>query len=240
MKKAELELKNSELEQFALTVAHDLSGPLDTIQWTLARLKKEATKGNIDRVKEGIQHISDITKSLKQLIHEHMELSQLGRIINLPKECPFGEVAREAVARMAGAIATHGIQVDIAPDLPVIFADRSRLIEVVQNLVHNATKYLGNQPRPKIGIGVKQERQSQVFYVRDNGMGIVPEFHQRVFGLFEKLNPRSEGAGIGLAIVKRIIEEHGGRVWVESEGKGQGSTFCWTLPHQDGSSRDGP
>ncbi|MFN2109074.1 MAG: sensor histidine kinase, partial [Anaerolineae bacterium] len=92
----------------------------------------------------------------------------------------------------------------------------------------NACKFMGNQPSPQIEIGAWQDAGEMVFYVRDNGIGIDPQYHDKVFGLFEKLDPKSEGTGIGLALVKRIVETHGGRIWMESE-VGVGSTFCFTL-----------
>ncbi len=100
----------------------------------------------------------------------------------------------------------------------------------MQNLIENAIKYMGEQPQPRIEIGVRDEDEAPVFFVRDNGIGIEPRYHQTIFGLFEKLDPKAEGTGIGLALVKRIIETHEGKIWVESEGKGQGATFCFTLP----------
>jgi signal transduction histidine kinase len=102
-------------------------------------------------------------------------------------------------------------------------------VEVVQNLVDNACKFIGEQPQPHIEIGARQDEAEMVFYVRDNGIGIEPQYHYKIFGLFEKLDPTSDGTGVGLALVKRIVETHGGRIWVESEGIGQGSTFCFTL-----------
>jgi signal transduction histidine kinase len=108
--------------------------------------------------------------------------------------------------------------------------DRARLLEVLQNLVDNAAKFMGDQERPRIEIGVRQEAGESVIFVRDNGQGIEERFKERVFGLFEKLDPASEGSGVGLALVKRIVEFHGGRVWLESDGAGQGTTVCLTLP----------
>jgi signal transduction histidine kinase len=106
------------------------------------------------------------------------------------------------------------------------------LFEVLQNLIDNAAKFMDNQLEPRIEIGVQGELNGNpIFYVRDNGMGIAPQFKEKIFGLFDKLNSQSEGTGIGLALVKRIIEFHGGRVWVESE-IGQGATFFFSLPIQ--------
>jgi signal transduction histidine kinase len=122
------------------------------------------------------------------------------------------------------------ILIEIEKNLPVVFGDRQRLLEVVQNLLDNAAKFMGAQPSPEIQIGVAgTENNMPVLYVRDNGVGIDPQFHERIFGLFNRLDPGVDGTGIGLALVRRIVEFHGGRVWVESE-VGKGATFLFTLP----------
>jgi signal transduction histidine kinase len=115
-----------------------------------------------------------------------------------------------------------------------VYGDRPRLLEVWQNLIDNAAKFMGDQPDPQIEIGRvgNAEDGSPIFFVRDNGIGIDPKFKDRIFGLFDKLDPRSEGTGIGLALIKRIIEFHGGRIWIESE-PGKGSTFYFTLPSRE-------
>jgi signal transduction histidine kinase len=115
----------------------------------------------------------------------------------------------------------------------VVTGDRPRLLEVFQNLLDNAVKFMGSQPQPYINIGMRQDGEEPVYYVQDNGIGIAPRYHEKVFGLFERLDIANDGTGIGLTLVKRIIEVHGGRVWVESAGEGQGSTFCFTLSCQD-------
>ena len=113
--------------------------------------------------------------------------------------------------------------------LPAVHGDAHRLLEVLQNLIDNAAKFMGDQPEPKIEIGCREQEGKHVFFVQDNGIGIDPKFHEQVFGLFNKLDPHVEGTGVGLALVKRIVEFHGGRIWVESE-LGKGSTFFFTLP----------
>ncbi len=118
----------------------------------------------------------------------------------------------------------------VANGLPVVFGDRQRLLEVVQNLLDNAVKYMGGQSRPRVEIGARCHDHETVCYVRDNGIGIEPDYHQKIFGLFNQLDPEIDGVGVGLALVKRIVEVHGGRVWVESEGRGQGASFCFTMP----------
>src|SRR5262249_43241418 len=149
---------------------------------------------------------------------------------NPPEDVPLADLAREVIGLLAGPIAHCGVTVTIADNLPVVRGDRVRLLEVMQNLVDNAIKFLGAQSEPQIEIGVRRGDDSQVCFVRDNGVGVAPPYHDKIFGLFEQLDPRAGGTGIGLALVKRIIEVHGGKVWVESGGPGRGATFCFTLP----------
>ena len=169
---------------------------------------------------------------MRKLLKELLELSRIGRMMNAPEIVPFEDLAREALEVVQGRLEGRGVAVWIQPNLPAVYGDKPRLIEALQNLLDNAAKYMGDQTDPQIEIGSNgedAERGQPVFYVKDNGMGIAPEYHERVFGLFNKLDPRSEGTGVGLALVKRIIEVHGGRIWVESEA-GKGSTFYFTLP----------
>jgi signal transduction histidine kinase len=117
--------------------------------------------------------------------------------------------------------------------MPVVFADLHRIREVMQNLIENAVKYMGNQTEPQVEVGCRFLADGrQAYFVKDNGLGIDMKFSDKIFGLFEKLDPHSEGTGIGLALVKRIIELHHGTIWVESAGLEQGSTFYFTLPQQ--------
>ena len=229
---AELETKNAELERFAYTVSHDLKSPLITIGGFVGFLEKDALSGNVAQVKTDVIHINDALARMQLLLDELLELSRIGRIMNPPEEVSFDAVAREVAEAVGGRIEAHGVEVEIAPGLPVVYGDRARLVEVVQNLVDNACKFMGEQPHPKIEIGARQDGGETVFYVRDNGIGIDPQYHEKVFGLFDKLDPQSEGTGIGLALVKRIVETHDGRIWVESEGAGKGSTFYFTLPNE--------
>jgi signal transduction histidine kinase len=111
----------------------------------------------------------------------------------------------------------------------VLHGDRQRLREIFQNLIDNAVKFMGDQPSPRIEVGVEDRGGENVIFVRDNGLGIDPRHQHRLFGLFERMHPEIDGVGMGLAIIKRIVELHGGRIWVESAGEGCGSTFCFTL-----------
>ena len=116
-----------------------------------------------------------------------------------------------------------------------VYGDRARLLEVIQNLVDNSVKFMGTQTEPRIEIGQNGTdlEGNTIFFVQDNGIGIEPQHHERIFGLFNKLDTQTEGTGIGLALVKRIVEVHGGHIWVESEGAGKGTKFLLTLPRHD-------
>jgi two-component system, chemotaxis family, sensor kinase Cph1 len=163
------------------------------------------------------------------LLTDLLELSRVGRIANPPTKINLVKLAQEALEMLDGRINSRNITVDISPDLPVIYGDRVRLREVFENLIDNAAKYMGDQSTPIIEIGKREIGSETVIFVKDNGIGIEKQFHTKIFGLFEKLSGDSEGTGIGLALIKRIIEVHGGRIWVESEGSGGGSTFCFTI-----------
>ncbi len=227
---AELEAKNTELERFTYTVSHDLKSPLITIGGFIGFLERDALVGDTEQVKADIAYINDALTKMQTLLDELLELSRIGRVMNPPERVSFATIAREALEVVRGRIDARAIQVEIAPDLPEVYGDRARLVEAVQNLLDNACKFTGEQSHPRIEIGVRQTESGPVFYVQDNGIGIEAQYHEQIFGLFNKLDPQSEGTGVGLALVKRIIETHGGRIWVESPGKGGGTTFCFTLP----------
>jgi signal transduction histidine kinase len=226
---AEQEAKSAEMERFTYTVSHDLKSPLITICGFLGLLEQDALRGNVERMQTDIAYIHMAATTMQRLLDELLELSRIGRVVHPLTEIPLNVLAHEAVTLVGGQIAARGAQVHIAPDLPVVVGDRSRLLEVLQNLVDNAVKFMGTQPTPRIEIGCRQEEKETVYYVQDNGVGIDPRYHEKVFGLFERLESEGDGTGIGLALVKRIIEVHGGRIWVESAGQGCGSTFCFTL-----------
>jgi len=225
----ELEERNAELEQFAYTVSHDLKSPLVTIQGFVGTLKKSALEGNVSRLEEDTERIRKAADQMKQLLDALLELSRIGRIANPPEDVQMGDLAREVVDLCSGALAETGVRVEISRDLPTVRGDRVRLREVLQNLVENAIQFTAKEAKPRIEIGVCQVGQGPVIFVRDNGVGIDVRYQARIFKLFEKLDKRTAGSGIGLALIKRIVEVHDGRIWVESEGVGKGATFYFTL-----------
>ena len=227
---SQLESSNAELERFTYTVSHDLKNPLVTIKGFLGMLERDLKENRQDKVQDDLKRIAGAADKMDTLLTELLELSRIGRVLNPPEHVDLVHLAQEAVETLNARIHSNGITIHISPHLPTVQGDRLRLREVFENLIDNAAKYMGNEPNPLIEIGVRGKQAEPIFYIKDNGIGIDPKYHHKVFGLFEKLDPAIEGTGIGLALVKRIIETHGGRIWVESDGVGTGSAFCFTIP----------
>lgn len=231
LRERELQEKNAELERFTYTISHDLRSPLVTIKTFLGYLDKDMKQARADRIEKDLFFMGTAADKMGHLLEELLEMSRLGRIANTPEEVTYREVVSTALHLMAGAIAEKGVTVLLQEASLTLFGDRSRLVEIWQNLVENAIKFMGDQIAPRIEIGTKRRDQERVFFVSDNGRGIDPRFQEKVFGLFEKLEAQSEGTGLGLALIKRIIELYQGRIWVDSAGTGRGTCFYFTLPN---------
>lgn len=225
----ELETKNAELERFTYTVSHDLKSPLVTITGFLTYLEKDARKGNFEKFKTDLIRIQQAVEKMQNLLKDLLELSRIGRLINEPAEAKFGDIVKEALALVEGQAKARHVSIEFVDDGHKIHGDRIRLVEVMQNLIDNAIKFMGGRSNPHIRIGTVTDAQNKpTFFVQDNGIGIDPQYSERIFGLFNKLDTNSYGSGVGLTIVKRIIELHGGQIWVESR-PGTGTTFYFTL-----------
>ncbi|HSD65832.1 MAG TPA: PAS domain S-box protein, partial [Vicinamibacteria bacterium] len=227
----ELEAKNAELERFGYTVTHDLKAPLVTIQGFADYVERDAREGRTDRLAADAGRIRDAVAKLQQLLDELFELSRAGRPVGPPAAVPAAELVQEALRLVHGRHPEGGVRVEVAGPLPVVFGDRARLVQVLQNLLDNAMKFAASAAEPLVTVEARAPVEGKaVLVVRDNGIGIEPRHRDRVFGVFEKLDPRAQGHGVGLALVKRVVESHGGRVWLESEGRGTGTAACVTLP----------
>lgn len=228
----ELEIKNRELERFVYTISHELKTPLVTIAGFSGILANDIEEGDKNRLTSHLSHITSGVETMSVLLDELLELSRVGRIINTPETVSMRELIREVANMVERQAAERGVKIEISPDMPDVVGDRIRLREVFQNLTENAIKFSCNRPDARVKVGWREDESEAVFYVQDNGLGIDPAYHEKIFGLFERLDPQIEGTGVGLALVQRIMEEHGGRIWVESDGSGNGSTFCFTVPEQ--------
>lgn len=227
----ELNKKNADLERFTYAVSHDLKSPLVTAKWFLDYLKDDISSGKEERVQTDIQRIDTAMSTMQKRVDGILDIARAGWLSDMDEDIDLNELVAEAVELMHGRISQRSIKVRVDDSLPQIKGNRLRLLEVFQNLIDNAAKFMGNEPEPQIEIGQQDgEDEGLVIFVRDNGMGISLDQHENIFGIFNKLDPKAEGTGIGLSLVKKIIETHGGRIWVESEA-GKGSTFYFTLPH---------
>jgi PAS domain S-box-containing protein len=227
----ELEVKTAEMERFVYTISHELRSPLVTIQGFAGMLRKDLERAEVGQVETDLKFIEDRVTTMELLLKDTLETSRIGRVVNPPEDVPFIVIVKDALEQTKEQITSSGVDVSTAKDFPTVHVDRVRVAEALVNLIENSINYRGEQPHPKIEIGYRVEDEETVFFVRDNGIGIDESLQEKVFELFYRVSESGEGTGAGLTIVKRIIEVHGGRIWIESE-KGKGTTVCFTLPVQ--------
>jgi signal transduction histidine kinase len=225
----ELQRKNSELQQFAYTVSHDLKSPLVTCKGFLGILRDDIEAGRYREAFYWLDRMARATARMAELIEDLLQLSRIGTIRNEPEDIDTSELVHSIVADFRSRLEAVSATIEIQENLPRVTADRLRFAEVIENLLSNAINYGCRGPRPTIQIGGGRRNGEVRFFVRDNGPGIAPEFHQRIFGLFQRLEPDRGGTGVGLAAVHRIMELHGGRVWVDS-APGTGAVFWLAFP----------
>jgi len=227
---AELKQKNTELDRFTYTISHDLKSPLVTVKTFLGYLKEDIASSNAQRIEKDILFMNGAADKMSNLLGELLEMSRIGRVVNPPVAVTFKELVEESLRLVAGSIEDRGVKVRVSEEPVTLYGDHSRLVEIWQNLLENAVKFMGDQPSPEIEIGLEHHDGETVFFVRDNSIGIDPQYQSKLFNLFEKINPKTEGTGMGLAIIKRIVELYQGKIWVESKGLGEGCCFRFTLP----------
>lgn len=226
---AELARSNAELEQFAYVATHDLQEPLRAVASCVQLLQKRYEDQLDEKAHEFIAHAVDGTKRMQTLINDLLAYSRISTHAEVFASTNCDMVLQEALANLMVAIAESDAVVT-RDALPMVSGDATQLTQLFQNLVGNALKFRGERP-PKIHIGVVRRNGDWRFSVADNGIGMEPQYFERVFLVFQRLHTRKEyqGTGIGLAICKKVVERHGGRIWAESEA-GRGSTFCFTIP----------
>jgi len=234
----ELQDKNIRLERFVYkrfvyTISHELKTPLVTISGYSGMLRRDCLQGKTEQAEAHYQRIEVAIADMSRLLDDLLKLAHLGYVEKKLEPVSLSELAAKTSDQLRYQIARGNIKIDIAPDMPVVMADRVRLLEVLQNLMENAIKFSAGNPEPRITIDAVHDKNEIICSVHDNGKGIDPEYHERVFNMFERLDQNIEGTGVGLALVRGIVESHGGKVWVESDGIGEGSSFRFSLPRAE-------
>lgn len=226
---------NRELEQFAYVASHDLQEPLRMVSSFLQLLEKKYKVQLDDTAKQYIHFAVDGSERMKVLINDLLKFSRVGTAADEHVKVDCNEVVANLIKVYEQKISETETEINVS-SLPVITANKTQVEQLFQNLIGNALKYQGKQ-KPKITIDCVEEDTKWKFCVRDNGIGIEPKFFEKVFVIFQRLHGKNEygGTGIGLAICKKIVERHGGKIWIESQ-PGNGACFYFTFPQSEDSS----
>lgn len=225
----ELERSNDELEQFVYTVSHDLKSPLVTSMGFIGIIQKLAAAGKMSQAIEKLDKVASSNHRMGQLINDLLELSRVGRVDLDKKPLDLNSLLKSLHDNHASRLEKAGIEMNIEAGLPTLHANESRILQLFENLLSNALKYATKPEGTVIDIGKRVTEDSNLVYFKDNGPGIAREYHEKIFGLFYRLDTQQEGTGIGLAVAAKVMKFHGGCIWVESE-LGNGTTFWLKFP----------
>ncbi|OQW96752.1 MAG: hypothetical protein BWK74_07795 [Desulfobacteraceae bacterium A6] len=228
----DLRKKNAELANFVYTISHDLRAPIVSVQGFSSILLADFQDKLDDTGKRYLARIQANVRQMEILIDDLLEFSRIGRTAGAFEDVPSVEIIKDVLDVLGPQLKKRGIKVNVRDNLPVIHCDRNRIFQVFENLIQNSIKYMGDAESPVIEVGYGKAGGFHEFYVKDNGIGIDPEYHQRIFQIFQRLKEvDAKGTGIGLAIVERITGIHGGSVRVESE-RGKGAAFYFSVPEK--------
>ncbi|MEO3805832.1 ATP-binding protein [Nonomuraea sp. B1E8] len=230
----ELRRSNGELEQFAYVASHDLQEPLRKVAGFTQMLEQRYGPQLDDRARQYIHYAVDGAKRMQLLINDLLDFSRVGRVTGEKAVVDSGVALDAALENLSAAIEDTGATVT-RDELPRVTGNRVQLTQLFQNLVENAVKFRAEEP-PRIHIGAERNGDMWEFSCSDNGIGVEPKYADRIFLIFQRLHPRDvyPGTGIGLALCRKIVEYHGGRLWLDGETEGGGTTFRWTLPAAGG------
>lgn len=228
-----LEKANKELDSFAYTASHDLRAPLRGIM-SFASFLEEDYKIKLDE--KGLDYLKEIREGagrMNRLIEDLLTLSRISRLQNPYEDVDMNELIGSILKRIEFDIRQNKVELEIQKNIPIVRCDRIKIGEVFLNLINNAIKFSSknNKANPRVEVGYSDKAEFHEFYVKDNGIGIEPRHHEQIFGIFKRLHKSSEyeGTGAGLSIVKRVIDDHGGKIWIDSN-LGKGAVFYFTIP----------
>ena len=228
----ELADKNTELETFVYTVSHDLKTPIVTIEGFIGALHEDFGDRIDENAEKYMNYISDASRKMEMLINDLLYLSRIGRLPERKTVFPFDDLMEKVLETLQHRIDESGVTLNVEKGLPMVYGEEERLAQVMENLLSNAVKYMGKEnPSPRVDVGAMDQNGQKVFFVRDNGIGIERKYHKKIFEIFQRLpaaKKSADGTGVGMTIVKRIIEHHGGDIWLDSE-PGKGTVFFFTL-----------
>lgn len=225
----ELTARNAEMENFVYTISHDLKSPVITIDGFARYLELDIARADLDAAREGVREIRHAAQQMQRLIEDLLILSRSGRIIGDPVPVALDELVAQILHQNRDRYKRRKVTVRRIGELPTATVDAPRIAQVFQVLLDNAVQYRREGVDPYVEIGQQRLNGELRIYVRDNGRGIPPVYHERIFELFQRLDHDTGGTGVGLTIARRIVEQHGGRLWVESD-TGVGATFWLGLP----------
>jgi len=221
-KQIELTRSNDELEQFVYTVSHDLKSPLVTSMGFIGIIRKLAAEGKLEEAISKLDKVASSNERMNQLISDLLDLSRVGRINFDTKDVDLNELLNSRLIKSE-------LKLIIKKNLPTIFGNESRILQIFENVISNTIKYAKNPNGTTLEIGSIDSKDSYLIYCKDNGNGIEKKYHKKIFSLFYRLENSSDGTGVGLAIIEKIMKFHNGTVWVESQ-IGDGATFWFKFP----------
>jgi PAS domain S-box-containing protein len=234
----QLQAKVSELETFSYGIAHDLRSPMVSIESFSRLLREDIQNQKEENVQEDTRLLESGVRKMRDFLNSTLAYSRAGRLIKRTRNVSFSKIVNEAITEFSEQISSIGATVATAKTFPRVYVDGAMIIQVLANLIQNSIKYRDKTVPLKIEIGHRPAEGEAVFFVRDNGLGIDASEAEKVFALFYRGTADGEGSGIGLTIAKKIIEAHGGRIWVQEGQSGKGTTMCFTLPRQHGTNKD--
>ena len=227
----ELKNRNEEMEKFTYTVSHDLKSPLITIRGFLDMAQEELQNKEFDEISNYLQRVDNAALKMGNMLNDLLQLSRTGTIKSANKWMKLHDIIQDTCEMLAMSIKQNGVEIINKTQGIEVYVDEARILELFQNLIENAIKYRNNEIKPRIVCTAKTQDGKLICAISDNGIGLQDYNLQNIFTIFHKLDKDSEGTGLGLALAKRIVENHGGSIWAESKGLNLGSTFYIDLPN---------